>query len=66
MAINLTHGLDLEGRVEKLAERFELKGRGRKTASIRHTLTALEESLASEPPDRAAIEAAWTFRSTVG
>ena len=57
MAINLTHRPDLEERVERLAERLDLKGRGRKTATIERALVALEERLASDRPDRAAIEA---------
>ena len=57
MAIDLTHRPDLEDRVERLAERLDLRGRGRKTAIIERALTALEERLASERPDQAAIEA---------
>ena len=57
MAINLTHRPDLDNRVEQLADRLELKGRGRKTAIIERALTALEERLASDRPDRVAIEA---------
>lgn len=57
MAINLTHRPDLDDRVERLAERLELKGRGRKTATIERALTALEARLDSDRPGRAAIEA---------
>ncbi|MCY4453090.1 MAG: hypothetical protein OXC01_14155 [Immundisolibacterales bacterium] len=57
MAINLTHRPDLEERVERLAARLALEGRGRKTATIERALTALEERLASDRPDRGAIEA---------
>ena len=57
MAINLTHRPDLDDRVERLAERLELKGRGRKTAIIERALTALEARLDSDRPGRAAIEA---------
>ena len=42
MAINLTHRPDLEERVEKLASRLGMNGRGRKTAVIEKALTALE------------------------
>ena len=57
MAINLTHRPDLEDRIERLADRLGLKGRGHKTATIERALAELEERLASERPDRAAIEA---------
>ena len=57
MAINLTHRPDLDNRVEQLADRLELKGRGRKTVIIERALTALEERLASDRPDCVAIEA---------
>ena len=42
MAINLTHRPDLDARVEKLASRLGINGRGRKTAVIEKALTALE------------------------
>ena len=42
MAINLTHRPDLDSRVEKLASRLGLHGRGRKTAVIERALSALE------------------------
>ena len=57
MAINLTHRPDLDVRVERLAERLELKGRGRKTATIERALTALEDRLDSDRPGRPVIEA---------
>ena len=57
MVINLTHRPDLEDRVERLSDRLDLRGRGRKTATIERALTAPEERLASERPDQAAIEA---------
>ena len=58
MAINLAHRPDLDSRVEKLADRLGLKGRGRKTATIERALALLEECVARDRPDRAAIEAA--------
>ena len=57
MAINLAHRPDLDNRVEKLAARFGLKGRGRKTAIIERALTALEEQAKHAYPDRAAVTA---------
>ena len=42
MAINLTHRPDLDLRVEKLAFRLGINGRGRKTAVIEKALSALE------------------------
>lgn len=58
MAINLAHRPDLDDRVEKLADRFGLRGRGRKTAIIERALTALEEEAERAYPDRAAVTAA--------
>ena len=43
MAINLTHRPDLENRIERLASRLGMNGRGRKTAVIERALTALEK-----------------------
>ena len=51
------HRPELDDRVERLADRLALKGRGRETAIIERALTAPEERLASDPPDRVAIEA---------
>ncbi len=50
MAINLTHRPDLEIRIEKLADRLKLIGRGSKTATIERALDALEQKLESERP----------------
>lgn len=50
MAIIITNRPDLERRVEQLAGRFGLRGRGRKTAVIECALAALEES--AEQDDR--------------
>ena len=50
MAINLTHRPDLEIRIEKLADRLKLIGRGRKTTTIERALDALEHKLDSERP----------------
>ena len=58
MAINLAHRPDLDSRVEKLADRLGLKGRGRKTATIERALALLEECVAHDRPDRVAIESA--------
>ena len=57
MAINIAHRPDLDSRVEKLADRLGLKGRGRKTATIERALALLEERVAYDRPDRMAIEA---------
>ena len=56
MAINLAHRPDLDSRVEKLAGRLGLTGRGRKTATIERALVLLEERVADDRPDRTAIE----------
>ena len=58
MAINLAHRPDLDSRVERLADRLGLKGRGRKTATIERALALLEKHVAQDRPDRAAITAA--------
>lgn len=42
MAINLTHRPDLENRIERLASRLGMNGRGHKTAVIERALSALE------------------------
>ena len=57
MAINLVHRPDLDDRVENLASRLGLKGRGRKTAIIERALTALEEQERAAHPDRTTIAA---------
>ena len=57
MAINLVHRPDLDDRVESLASRLGLKGRGRKTAIIERALTALEEQVSVAHPDPATIAA---------
>ena len=51
MAINLTHRPDLDDRVEKLAARLGINGRGRKTAVIEKALTALEEQAPQMSPE---------------
>lgn len=53
MAINLTHRPDLERRVERLASRLGLTGRGRKIATIERALTLLEECIEH---DRTAVK----------
>ena len=58
MAINLAHRPDLDDRVERLADRLGLKGRGRKTATVERALALLEEHVERDRPDRAAIVAA--------
>ena len=55
MAINIAHRRDLDARVERLAGRLSLHGRGRKTAVIERALDALEEQVERSRPDRAAI-----------
>ena len=56
MPINLAHRPDLACRVEKLADRLGLAGRGRKTASIERAITLLEERAAHDRPNQSAIE----------
>lgn len=56
MAFNLAHRPDLDSRVEKLADRFGLMGRGRKTATIERALTLLEGRAAHDRLDQTAIE----------
>ena len=56
MAFNLAHRPDLDSRVEKLADRLGLTGRGRKTATIEQAITLLEERAAHDRPNQAAIE----------
>ena len=55
MAINIAHRHDLDERVERLAARLGLRGRGRKTAVIERALTALETQAERAAPDPAAI-----------
>jgi hypothetical protein len=57
VAINIAHRHDLDDRVERLASRLGLRGRGRKTAVIERALTALELRVESDTPDRASIRA---------
>ena len=57
MAINLAHRPDLESRVEQLADRFGLRGPGRKTAVIERALAALEESAAEDDQEQLTIKA---------
>ena len=58
MAINIAHRPDLDARVERLAARLDLRGRGRKTAVIERALRALEEQTERSRAGRADIEAA--------
>ena len=58
MAINLAHRRDLDERVERLAARLGLTGRGRKVGVIERALTTLEEQVERGHPDRGAIIAA--------
>lgn len=57
MAINIAHRPDLDERVERLAARLDMRGRGRKTAVIDQALRALEEQVDKARPDRVYIEA---------
>ena len=57
MAINIVHRRDLDERVEQLAARLDLRGRGRKVAVIERALSALEERVERDGPNRAAIRA---------
>ena len=56
MAINLTHRPDLERRVERLASRLGLTGRGRKIATIERALTLLEERVGHDRTDRMTVK----------
>lgn len=56
MAFNLAHRPDLDSRVDKLADRLGLTGRGRKTATIERAITLLEERAVHDRPNQAAIE----------
>jgi len=51
LAINLTHRPDLENRIERLASRLGMNGRGRKTAVIERAITALEEQAPRMSPE---------------
>ena len=51
MAINLTHRPDLDERVERLASRLGINGRGRKTAVIEKALRALEAQVPRMSPE---------------
>lgn len=55
VAINIAHRRDLDERVEWLAARLGLRGRGRKTAIIERALAALEEQLEQAEPDVSTI-----------
>ena len=44
MAINIAHRRDLDERVERLAARLALRGRGRKTAIIERALERLAQA----------------------
>ena len=55
VAINIVHRRDLDERVERLAARLGLRGRGRKVKVVERALSALEERVARDRPDRAAI-----------
>lgn len=57
MAINIAHRHDLDERVERLAVRLGLRGRGRKTAVIERALDALENEAGRGQADRAAVRA---------
>ena len=57
VGINIAHRHDLDQRVERLAGRLGLRGRGRKTAVIEQAPGALEEQVDKAIPDRAYIEA---------
>ena len=57
MAINIVHRRDLDERVERLAARLDLRGRGRKTAVIEQALSALEQQVKHTRPGRDRIEA---------
>ena len=57
MAINRTHRLDLDSRVEQLAERLGLKGRERETAMSGRALAVLEQHIVHPRLDKTAIAA---------
>ena len=51
MAIHITDRPDLEQRIERLADRFDIRGPGRKTAVIEQALAALEERAPRTDPE---------------
>lgn len=57
MAINIAHRHDLDERVERLAVRLGLRGRGRKTAVIERALGALENEAGTGEANRVAVRA---------
>ena len=57
MAINIAHRHDLDERVERLAVRLGLRGRGRKTAVIERALDALESEAGRGETNRVAVRA---------
>ena len=60
MAINIAYRHDLDERVERLAVRLGLRGRGRKTAVIERALDALENDAGRGDADRSAVRASLT------
>ncbi|MCY4277571.1 MAG: hypothetical protein OXE81_07015 [Gammaproteobacteria bacterium] len=50
MAINIAHRSDLDARVEALAVRLGLSGKGRKTRIIERALCALESEVEAQQP----------------
>lgn len=57
MAINIAHRNDLDARVEALALRLGLNGKGRKTRIIERALSALEAEVENKQPSQEEIEA---------
>ena len=51
MAIHITDRPDLEQRIERLADLFDIRGPGRKTAVIEKALAALEERAPRADPE---------------
>ena len=56
MAIDLAHRSDLERGAEELADRFGLRGRGRKTTITERALAAFSGSEAQDDQEQLAIE----------
>ncbi|MCY4199955.1 MAG: hypothetical protein OXF31_09125 [Gammaproteobacteria bacterium] len=56
MAINIAHRSDLDARVEALAVRLGLSGKGRKTRIIERALCALESEVEAQRPSKEEME----------
>ncbi len=59
MAINIAHRSDLDARVEALALRLGLNGKGRKTRIIERALCALEAEVGTQQSSKEEMEEAF-------